>query len=100
MLNQIPNLLYADDHGKIFDDPDLLMSGRSGFDAVALNTADFIELPEGSDVFMLPNRRPIGFDMETGEPTICEKGFAVAAQLAPAHSQFYLSSFVKEKNAD
>jgi len=75
------------------------MSGRSGFDAVALDAADFIELPEGSDVFMLPDRRPIGFDKETGEPTICEKGFAVAAQMAPAHSQFYLSSFVKEKNA-
>src|SRR6185369_8823658 len=99
ILNQIPNLLYADSEGKIFDDDDLIMSGRSGFDAVALDADDFIELPEGSDVFMLPDRRPIGFDKESGEPTICEKGFAVAAQMAPAHSQFYLSSFVKEKNA-
>ncbi len=98
-LRTVPNLVYATENGTIFDDADLIMSGRSGFDAVALDAGDFIELPEGSDVFMLPNRRPIGFDKETGEPTICEKGFAVAAQMAPAHSQFYLSSFVKEKNA-
>lgn len=99
MPDRVPNLLYTDSSGNIFDDPDLIMSGRSGFDAVALDAGEFIELPEGSDVFMLPNRRPIGFDKETGEPIICEKGFAVAAQMAPAHSQFYLSSFVKEKNA-
>jgi len=95
----VPNLVYATEQGTIFDDADLIMSGRSGFDAVALDADDFIELPEGSDVFMLPDRRQIGFDKETGEPTICEKGFAVAAQMAPAHTQFYLSSFVKEKNA-
>ncbi|MEO5673718.1 MAG: radical SAM protein [Chitinophagales bacterium] len=99
VLQFVPCLVYADSQGNIFDDPELIMSGRSGFDAVALSTDDFIELPEGSDVFMLPDRRPIGLDAETGEPTICEKGFAVAAQLAPAHSQLYLSSFVKEKNA-
>ena len=84
-LPQIPNLVYATEQGTIFDDADLIMSGRSGFDAVALDADDFIELPEGSDVFMLPGRRPIGFDKETGEPTICEKGFAVAANMAPAH---------------
>jgi hypothetical protein len=29
-LKEIPNLLYADSNGKIFDDPDLHMSGHSG----------------------------------------------------------------------
>ncbi|MCY7409714.1 MAG: radical SAM protein [Chitinophagales bacterium] len=100
MPNQIPNLLYADSNGNIIDDDDLFMSGRSGFDAVAMDIADFIELPEGSDVYMLPNRHPIGFNKETGEPTICEKGFAVAAQMAPAHSQFYISSYVKDADAE
>jgi pyruvate-formate lyase-activating enzyme len=97
---QIPDLLYADAEGTIFDDPGLTMSGRSGFDAVALDADDFIELPEGSDVFMLPHRHPIGFDKKTGEPVISKKGFAVAAQLAPAHTQFYLSSFVKNNQAE
>jgi pyruvate-formate lyase-activating enzyme len=97
--SRIPHLVYADAEGTIFDDRDLIMSGRSGFDAVALDVDDFIELPEGTDVFMLPDRHPIGFNKKNGEPTICKKGFAVAAQLAPAHTQFYLSSFVKNPGA-
>lgn len=93
---QIPNLVYSDGRGNICDDPDLQMSGRSGFDAVALETGDFIELPEGSDLFELPGRQPIGFDTKTGEIRLCDKGIAVAAQMAPAHTQLYLSSYVKQ----
>ncbi|MGB3074608.1 MAG: radical SAM protein [Chitinophagales bacterium] len=94
---RVPNLVYSDGSGIISDDPNLLMSGRSGFDAVALTADDFIELPEGSDLFELPGRRPIGFDKKTGALTLCDKGVAVAAQMAPAHTQLYLSSYVKEK---
>ncbi|MBA3648140.1 MAG: radical SAM protein [Chitinophagales bacterium] len=75
------------------------MSGRSGFDAVALDVEDLIELPGGTDIFKLPDRHPIGFDKKTGKAVVCKKGIAVAAQMAPAHTQFYFSSFVKEKNA-
>ena len=98
-LRKIPHLVYSDSHGNIFDDSELLMSGRSGVDAVALDVEDFIELPEGSDLFELPARHPIGFDKKSGKPVVCKKGIAVAAQLAPAHTQLYLSSYVKEKNA-
>ncbi|MEP7129355.1 MAG: hypothetical protein ABI729_10825 [Chitinophagales bacterium] len=42
---RVPNLVYSDGSGIISDDPNLLMSGRSGFDAVALTADDFIELP-------------------------------------------------------
>ena len=73
------------------------MSGRSGFDAVALDTDDFIALPEGSDLLELPGRKPIGFDKKTGVLTVIDKGIAVATQMAPAHTQLYLSSYVKEK---
>jgi pyruvate-formate lyase-activating enzyme len=97
--SRIPFLVYSDADGSIFDDPSLIMSGRSGFDAVALEADDFIELPEGSDLFMLPDRYPIGFDQKSGEPVVSEKGFAVAAQMAPAHTQFYLSSFIKKPEA-
>ncbi|MBP9882157.1 MAG: hypothetical protein KBF32_02060 [Chitinophagales bacterium] len=96
-LKEIPTLLHADSNGKIFDDPDLHMSGRSGFDAVALDTDDFIALPEGSDLLELPGRKPIGFDKKTGVLTVIDKGIAVATQMAPAHTQLYLSSYVKEK---
>jgi len=96
---QIPFLVYADEEGNIFEDDELLMTGRSGFDAVALDCKDLIELPEGSDVFMLPQRKPIGLAKNGRDPLVCDKGFAVAAQLAPAHTQFYLSSFIKNSDA-
>ena len=96
---RIPNLVYSDGEGNIFDDADTLMSGRSGFDVVALDTNDFIELPDGSDLFELPGRHPIGFDKKTGEPVVSKKGIAVAAQMAPAHTQLYLSSYMREKEA-
>src|SRR5215813_2940579 len=99
-LKNIPNLVYSDGRGNILDDPQTFMSGRSGFDAIAMNIDDFIELPQGSDLYELPNRYPIGFDKKTGEPVICKKGIALGAQMAPAHTQFYLSSFVREKEAD
>jgi pyruvate-formate lyase-activating enzyme len=94
---RVPNLVYSDGSGIICDDPNLLMSGRSGFDAVALEAADFIELPEGSDLFELPGRLPIGFDKKTGALALCDKGVAVAAQMAPAHTQLYLSSYTKKE---
>ena len=98
-LKQIPNLVYSDGKGGIFDDPDTFMSGRSGFDAVALSPDDFIELPEGSELFELPGRRGLGFDKETGKLIASNKGIAVAAFMSPAHTMFYLASYETEKDA-
>lgn len=97
-LTQVPNLVYSDAQGNIFDAPGLWMSGRSGNDFVAMTADDFIELPDGSDLYTLEGRHPIGFDKETNEPTVYKDGFAVGAQMAPAHTMFYLSAF--ETNAD
>ena len=98
-LKEIPNLVYADADGNIFDAPGLWMSGRSGNDFVAMTAEDFIELPEGSDLYHLQGRHPIGFDKETGEPIVYKDGFAVGAQMAPAHSMFYMSAFEKAEGA-
>ncbi|HAP01216.1 MAG TPA: radical SAM protein [Bacteroidetes bacterium] len=98
-LKQIPNLVYADADGNIFDSPALWMSGRSGNDFVSLSPDDFIELPEGSDLYHLEGRRPIGFEKETGEPKVFKEGFAVGAQMAPAHTMFYIAAYEKEKDA-
>ncbi len=99
LLTEIPNLVYADADGNIFDFPGLWMSGRSGNDFVAMTPEDFIELPEGSDLYHLQGRFPIGFDKETGEPMVFKDGVAVGAQMAPAHSMFYLSAFETQEGA-
>ena len=98
-LTQIPNLVYSDSQGNIFDAPGLWMSGRSGNDFVAMTPEDFIELPDGSDLYTLEGRHPIGFDKETGDPIVYKEGFAVGAQMAPAHTMFYLSAFETNEDA-
>ena len=99
-LLHLPFLLYSDKKGNIQVHPHLLMSGRTGRDAVAPSLDEFIELPAGSELMMLPGRKAVGFDKKTGEAKICEEGYAVAAFMAPAHTMFYMAAFEKEKNAE
>jgi wyosine [tRNA(Phe)-imidazoG37] synthetase (radical SAM superfamily) len=90
---QSPYLLYSDGHGHIFEDRSLWATGRSGWDAVPVPPEDWIELPQGGQLYELPGRRGIGIDVHTGEMRLCEKGCAVAAFLPPAHTGLYLSAY-------
>lgn len=98
-LKRAPNLVYSDGKGNIYDAPDIEMAGRTGFDFVRINPEDLIPLPEGSQLFELPGRKPVGFDKKTGEMVVFEKGWAVAAFVAPAHTQLFLSAYKRENNA-
>ncbi|HTM66556.1 MAG TPA: radical SAM protein [Flavipsychrobacter sp.] len=93
MLNNSPFLLYSDGKGNTFEDTSLYAVGRSGWDAMPIAAEDFIELPDGGSLYELPGRRGIGIDVKTGDMRLCEKGWAVAAFIPPAHTGFYLSAF-------
>lgn len=67
--------------------------GRSGWDALPVEEDEWIELPEGGSLYHLPMRRAIGIDVKTGEMRLCEKGWAVAAFIPPAHTGFYMAAF-------
>lgn len=88
-----PYLLYSDGKGNIFEDTSLLATGRSGFDALPVEEAEWIELPSGGQLYELPGRRGIGIDVKTGEMRLCEKGWAVAAFIPPAHTGLYLAAY-------
>lgn len=88
-----PYLLYADNEGKIFEDTTLYAVGRSGWDALPVEEEEWIELPDGGSLYHLPMRRGIGIDVKTGEMRLCEKGWAVAAFIPPAHTGFYVAAF-------
>jgi hypothetical protein len=88
-----PYLLYSDANGKIFEDRTLYVTGRTGWDAVPVPNEDWIELPTGGSLYELPGRRGIGIDVTTGEMRLCEKGWAVAAFIPPAHTGFYLAAY-------
>ncbi len=57
-----PRLLFADDHGNIYDHPTLLMAGFDGTRNVVPAIDDLIVLPEMSRLFFLPDCAPVGYD--------------------------------------
>ena len=71
MLTSSPYLLYSDQKGKIFEDTSLFAVGRSAWDAVPIPGDEWIELPEGGQLYELPGRRAIGIDTKTGEMRLC-----------------------------
>ena len=54
---------------------------------------EWIELASGGQLYELPGRRGIGIDVDTGTMRLCEKGWAVAAFVPPAHTGFYLAAY-------
>jgi len=88
-----PYILYSDSNGNIFEDTSLYVVGRSGWDAVPIPGDEWIELPAGGQLYELPGRRGIGIDVRTGEMRLCQKGWAVAAFIPPAHTGFYLAAY-------
>ncbi len=92
-ITHSPYLLYSDGKGNIFEDQTLFVTGRSGWDAFEIPEDEWIELPDGGSLYELPGRRGIGIDVETGEMRLCEKGWAVAAFIPPAHTGFYLAAY-------
>ncbi len=98
-LNDSPYILYSDGEGQIFEDTSLYVTGRAGWDAFPIPDEDWIELPEGGNLYELPGRRGIGIDVETGLMRICEKGWAVAAFIPPAHTGLYVAAYETMEDA-
>lgn len=86
-------LVAADVSGGIIDLPGLDAAGRAGDELVALDAAGCIPLPAGSELFLLPGREPLGIDRRSGEPVVVAGASAVAAFLAPAHTQGYTPAY-------
>lgn len=92
-LTQSPFLLYSDGEGNIYEDDSLYVVGRAGWDAYPIPVEDFIPLPNGGSLYELPGRRGIGIDVTTGEMRLCEKGWAVAAFIPPAHTGLFVAAY-------
>lgn len=92
-MKQSPYILYSDGKGNIFEDTTMITTGRSGWDAWPIEPDEWIELPEGGSLYELPGRRGIGINAQTGEMGLCDKGWAVAAFIPPAHTGFYLAAY-------
>ena len=98
-LPHSPFLMFSDGEGNIFEDDTLFVTGRSGWDALPIPEDEWIALPNGGQLYELPGRKGIGMDVNTGEMRICEKGWAVAAFIPPAHTGLYMAAYETEQDA-
>ena len=101
-----PDMLYADQDGNIFDLPGLGMAGSAGGGWEPVYAKDCIPLPEGSELFLLPGRLPVGagqggkFEILRNEPvSATRKVTAVAAFMAPAHTAMFNAAYETTKGA-
>ncbi|MDZ4709600.1 MAG: radical SAM protein [Saprospiraceae bacterium] len=93
-LKKSPYLLYADAKGLTYEDKSLYALGRSGWDAGDVPLEEWIELPDGGQLYTLPDRQGLGIDVKSGQIRVCEKGRAVAAFVPPAYTVLRLSPYV------
>jgi len=93
-----PRLLFANAQGVVYDHPTLLAAGRSG-ERVELPSERPLALPGGATLCMLPGRRPVGVDPESGalvvlgEVKVGRRTFvphAVGATLPPGYTRTLL----------
>jgi pyruvate-formate lyase-activating enzyme len=97
-------MVFSDAKGRVYDHPELLPAGLDGPDPVPLSKDDLIPFPRGSDLMMLPGRRPIGIDPETGERVVFSEWrgrpvYAAAVFMAPAHTQSHRAAYLLDDNA-
>jgi pyruvate-formate lyase-activating enzyme len=100
-------LVYADESGQLYDHPYLEMAGSSGGNWTRVEDDILIPLPAGSEIFLLPHRVPVGYDgkkkrfVKLGEAPHHPRSTvqAVAAFMAPAHTQILTAAYHSEQNA-
>ncbi len=91
-----PELCVADKEGRIYNVPFLASAGMRGGHYSRLRLSRMTKLPYGSQLFMLPDRFPVGFDPESREFVSLEQNpfntkgpepcYAVAAFMAPGYT--------------
>lgn len=101
-----PSLVFANANGEILDYPGLQMAGGCSGRFTLPDKTDLIELPQGSDLFVLPDRLPVGIEPESGEPALLaenpydgSKPCAVAAFMAPAHTAVLTAAYQTSASA-
>ncbi|WPD20753.1 MAG: radical SAM protein [Candidatus Electrothrix scaldis] len=107
MSSSKPALVFANSKGEIIDYEGLTMAGASGDTFHCPDHRELIELPEGSELFVLPGRLPVGIEPDSGDPALLdcdpytgEQGIsAVAAFMAPAHTAVYTAAYQSQEKA-
>ncbi len=99
-------LLYADAQGNILECPQLEAVGSAAGRWRRLAAEEWLPLPPGSELFQLPERLPVGYNPRTGRFQVLDRDplnggpvRAVAAFVAPAHTQLASAAYVRAGEA-
>ena len=93
-----PLLVVCDEHGDMFEIPEYRMAGMTGSEPVAPGPEDLLDLPFGSDLFMLPGRSAVGYDPRRNSFTEIKEYrgspvYAAAAFMSPAYLQVLRAAY-------
>ncbi|MBP7461088.1 MAG: radical SAM protein [Candidatus Delongbacteria bacterium] len=103
--SDLPFLLVADDQSRIIEIPELRMVTASRNEPGLPSVGEIIPLPPGSDLFVLPDRIPYGYDPVEKRffPLRTYQGkrvFPVAAFMPPAYTYLRHTAFIRETGSD
>ncbi len=97
-------LLVADKKGKIYSIPYLQPTGMKAGAFFRLLKKDLIELPFGSELFVMPDRPAVGYSAQSKSFTVVENNpfsdkkepcFAVSAFISPGYTITYNASYIE-----
>lgn len=107
-MKEYPKLLVADNCGNIFDIPELEAVGMKAGHYFRLEGKDLIKMHPDSELFILPDREPVGFDPKEGKAITLsrteldnkvKKCFPVAAFIAPGFTVLHNAAYSEATNA-
>ena len=88
-------MAYCDADGQVYDHPELEMLGWDGECWRPVSLDEVIPVPEGSDLFTLPGRRPAGLDPRQDAVVVVDEPdiYAASVFLAPAYLRLLLPAY-------
>ncbi len=96
MRKETVQLLVSDTKNRIYAVPRLEAAGMEGGSFFRLSKEDLVRLPAGSQLFVLPNRMPVGYDLETKNFMSLNDFCAVAAFISPGYTATYSGAYMEK----
>ena len=94
-----PILLAAENKNNIYDMPHFLPCAAAGNKIFIISPEDLMPLPPSSELFVLPERKPVGYNIEKKLFQVLPEYNAVAAFIPPGYTQLFNAAYTEDKNA-
>ena len=100
MAKHLPFLVFSKDGGKIMAHPYLRMTALEGAGIRIPRQDELTELPKGSVLYYLPQRKPVGFNLKTNSFEVIAQNEVSAACcfMVPTYMRLLLPGYKKERD--